>query len=105
MHTVTDADTAAELGSGDLPVLATPRLISWLERLTHAVARTAVPEGQTTVGTLVSGSSYAYTYLPQSSKAFMEPEALAEAFRVAGLRLVRFKRLMFGTIAIHVGVK
>ena len=58
-----------------------------------------------TVGTLVSGSSYAYTYLPQSSKAFMEPEALAEAFRVAGLRLVRFKRLMFGTIAIHVGVK
>jgi fluoroacetyl-CoA thioesterase len=52
-HTVTDADTAAKLGSGDLPVLATPRLISWLERLTHAVARTSMPEGQTTVGTLV----------------------------------------------------
>ena len=57
------------------------------------------------VGSLISGSNYAYTYLPQSSEAFMPPEALAEAFRVAGLRLVRFKRLMFGTIAIHVGVK
>ncbi|HRX04138.1 MAG TPA: class I SAM-dependent methyltransferase, partial [Anaerolineae bacterium] len=58
-----------------------------------------------TVGTLVSGSSYAYDYLPQSSKAFMTPEELAGAFRVAGLRLVRFKQLMFGTVAIHVGVK
>lgn len=58
-----------------------------------------------TVGTLISGSSYAYSYLPQSSKAFMAPEELAAAFRVAGLRLVRFRRLMFGTVAIHVGVK
>lgn len=52
-HTVTDQDTAAELGSGDLPVLATPRLINWLERLTQATAKVTIPEGQTTVGTLV----------------------------------------------------
>lgn len=58
-----------------------------------------------TVGALVSGSGTAYRYLPQSSEAFLTPEALAEAFRVAGLRLVRFRRLMFGTIAIHIGVK
>ncbi|HRW18475.1 MAG TPA: thioesterase [Dermatophilaceae bacterium] len=52
-HTVTEADTAAVLGSGDLPVLATPRLINWVERATFAVARAGLPEGHTTVGTVV----------------------------------------------------
>lgn len=57
------------------------------------------------LGRLVSGSGYAYRYLPQSSIAFMEPEELADVFRAAGLRTVRYRRLMFGTVAIHVGVK
>lgn len=30
-HTVTQDDTAAAVGSGDLEVLATPRLLAWLE--------------------------------------------------------------------------
>ena len=29
--TVTEADTAAHVGSGSLPVLATPVLIAWME--------------------------------------------------------------------------
>lgn len=46
-HVVTDADTAAALGSGDLPVLATPRLLAWCEAATCAAldldaARTSV---------------------------------------------------------------
>ena len=52
-HTVTEADTAATLGSGDLPVLATPRLINWLERAAYAAAKEAIEPGQTTVGTIV----------------------------------------------------
>jgi predicted thioesterase len=52
-HQVTTADTAVVLGSGDLPVLATPRLINWLERATYATAQTVVPAPQTTVGTVV----------------------------------------------------
>ncbi len=52
-HTVTQEDTAAELHSGDLPVLATPRLINWLERAAFAVAKGSIEPGQTTVGTLV----------------------------------------------------
>lgn len=35
MHcTVTENDTATMLGSGDVPVLATPRLIAWMEAAT-----------------------------------------------------------------------
>ncbi|MGV1009818.1 MAG: thioesterase family protein [Dermatophilaceae bacterium] len=52
-HTVTQEDTAVELHSGDLPVLATPRLINWLERAAFAVARRSIEPDQTTVGTLV----------------------------------------------------
>lgn len=52
-HTVTEADTAALLGSGDLPVLATPRLVNWLERAAYAAAKEVIDPGLTTVGTLV----------------------------------------------------
>ena len=52
-RTVTDADTAESLGSGDMPVLATPRLINWCERVAFAEAASDLQEGQTTVGTTV----------------------------------------------------
>lgn len=35
-HTVTNADTAIALGSRDLPVLGTPRLLAWCEEATCA---------------------------------------------------------------------
>lgn len=57
------------------------------------------------LGRIVSGPGQAYSYLPQSSLAFLEAGALAEVFRAAGLRDVRYTRLMLGTVAIHVGVK
>lgn len=52
-HTVTDADTATALGSGDVPVLATPRLIAWMEAATVRVAKPLLEAGRTTVGTAV----------------------------------------------------
>jgi predicted thioesterase len=52
---VTDADTAVALGSGDVDVLATPRLIAWLEAATCAAAADGVmAAGQTSVGTRVA---------------------------------------------------
>jgi predicted thioesterase len=48
---VTDADTAAALGSGDVAVLATPRLIAWMEAATVRSALRSIDAGQTTVGT------------------------------------------------------
>ncbi|WP_102143308.1 thioesterase family protein [Mycobacterium hubeiense] len=50
---VTEADTAASLGSGDVPVLATPRLIAWLEAATLQAGAHFAGPGQTTVGTAV----------------------------------------------------
>ena len=52
-YEVTEADTATALGSGDVPVLATPRLIAWMEAATVQVAEPYVGAGQTTVGTAV----------------------------------------------------
>lgn len=50
---VTDADTAAALRSGDVPVLATPRLVALCEEATVAAAAPGLEPGETTVGTRV----------------------------------------------------
>ncbi len=49
--TVTDADTAQSLGSGDVPVLGTPRLLALAEAATVAATARQMPGGVTTVGT------------------------------------------------------
>ncbi len=48
--TVTDDDTAIALGSGDVPVLATPRLLAWMEAATVAAASARIDATSTTVG-------------------------------------------------------
>jgi fluoroacetyl-CoA thioesterase len=52
-YTVTEQDTAIALGSGDVPVLATPRLLAWMEQATVVAAAAAVDAASTTVGTEV----------------------------------------------------
>ncbi|KHL17109.1 UNVERIFIED_CONTAM: thioesterase [Mumia flava] len=52
-HVVGDADTAVALGSGSLPVLATPRVLAWCERATCAAIDSRLPDGSTSVGTRV----------------------------------------------------
>jgi fluoroacetyl-CoA thioesterase len=51
--TVTDADTAQALGSGDVPVLATPRVVALVEAASVAATATRLDTGLTTVGTRV----------------------------------------------------
>ena len=53
VHRVTDADTARALGSGEVPVLGTPRLIAWLEAAPVRAAAPFTGPGETTVGTAV----------------------------------------------------
>jgi predicted thioesterase len=51
---VTDADTAEAMGSGNVPVLATPRLLALAEAATVAAVAPHLADGQTTVGTAAS---------------------------------------------------
>jgi fluoroacetyl-CoA thioesterase len=53
-HAVAEADTATALGSGDVPVLATPRVLALLEAATVAAVAPSLTYGQTTVGTRIS---------------------------------------------------
>jgi predicted thioesterase len=53
-HAVAEPDTAQALGSGDVPVLGTPRVLALLEAATVAAVTPALAQGQTTVGTRVS---------------------------------------------------
>lgn len=43
-------DTAEALGSGDVPVLGTPRLLALMELAARSVAAATLPAGSTTVG-------------------------------------------------------
>ena len=48
--TVGEADTASALGSGDLPVLGTPRVVALCEQAAVAALGDCLAEGQTSVG-------------------------------------------------------
>ncbi len=82
-YSVTDDDTAAALGSGSLPVLATPRLLAWLEAATCACLEPTLAEGSTSVGTRVQVEHLA------ASPVGAEVEVSASSAYVDG-RLHRF---------------
>jgi fluoroacetyl-CoA thioesterase len=48
---VADTDTAVAMGSGDVPVLGTPRLLALAEAAATAAIRPGLEPGQTSVGT------------------------------------------------------
>jgi fluoroacetyl-CoA thioesterase len=52
--TVSEADTAIALGSGDVPVLGTPRVVALAERATVAALAAHLQPGTTSVGTRVA---------------------------------------------------
>jgi fluoroacetyl-CoA thioesterase len=51
---VTASDTAASVGSGDLEVLGTPRLLAWCEAATCAALAESLDPTSTSVGTRVA---------------------------------------------------
>ncbi len=57
------------------------------------------------IGRLAAGERSAYSYLPKSVDYFLEAKRLAEMLSTLGLENVQFKRLGFGTVAMHWGVK
>jgi demethylmenaquinone methyltransferase/2-methoxy-6-polyprenyl-1,4-benzoquinol methylase len=57
------------------------------------------------VGGMISGSSDAYTYLPESIKKFPGAEDLAAKVKSAGFQRVEFERMTGGAVALHLGYK
>jgi demethylmenaquinone methyltransferase/2-methoxy-6-polyprenyl-1,4-benzoquinol methylase len=55
------------------------------------------------VGGLLTGERSAYTYLPHSLTAFLTPDEIVQVMRRSGWRNVSYRRLMLGTVAVHVG--
>ena len=55
------------------------------------------------IGALISGSSDAYTYLPESVRKFPGAELLAEEMRSIGYLNVEFERMTCGVVALHIG--
>jgi demethylmenaquinone methyltransferase/2-methoxy-6-polyprenyl-1,4-benzoquinol methylase len=79
----------------------TPPPPDWRHGLVRFHLRVMVP----LMGRLIANEAEAYTYLPESTLQFLEPEELAACMQRAGFQAVQFLRLMFGTMAIHWGRK
>ena len=54
--TVTDAVTAIAMGSGDMPVLATPAMMALMENAAMLAVADHLPEGSTTLGGHITSS-------------------------------------------------
>ena len=79
---VTDTDTATAMGSGDVPVLATPRLLALAEAASVAAVTPSLESGVTSVGTSVAMEH------KRASAIGAEVVVEAELTEVAGRRLV-----------------
>ena len=79
---VAEADTAIEVGSGDVPVLATPRLLALAEAASVAAIEPQLTAGMTSVGTAVSLEHR------RASPVGAEIDVEAELTEVDGRRLV-----------------
>lgn len=58
-----------------------------------------------TLGRLLTGSSDAYRYLPETTEGFVTAEEMAARMAAVGFKKISYERFMFGTIAIHGGEK
>lgn len=79
---VTESNTAAAMGSGLLPVFATPSMVALMEKAACEAVSVALPEGQGTVGTLLNVKHLAASPVGDSIRAE------AELVQVDGRRLV-----------------
>ena len=57
------------------------------------------------IGNAVSGSSFAYQYLPESVRGFPDQQRLAAMMRAVGFSGVTYYNLFGGVAAVHVGDK
>ncbi len=79
---VTDGNTALRLGSGDMPVFATPAMVALMENAAMNAVAARLPEGMTTVGVEMTVSHV------KASPVGARITASAELVEVDGRRMV-----------------
>lgn len=79
--TVTDAVTAIAVGTGDMPVLATPMMMALMENAAMLAVKDELPEGCTTVGGHIDSSHL------KPSKVGTVVRAEAEVTKVEGKKI------------------
>ena len=79
--TVSDAVTAIQMGSGDMPVLATPAMLALMENAAMLAVADELPEGCTTVGGHIESSHL------KPSKVGDKVCAIAEVTKVDGKKI------------------
>ena len=79
--TVTEAITAITIGSGDMPVLATPAMMALMENAAMLAVADHLPEGCTTVGGHIASSHL------KPSKLGDEVTATATVTRIDGKKI------------------
>ena len=95
--TVTDDVTAVKMGSGDMPVLATPAMMALMENAAMQAVADELPEGCTTVGGHIASSHL------KPSKVGDTVTATAEVVKVDGKK-IEFKVLAYsGDVLIGEG--
>ncbi len=72
-----------------------------LRKLYHFYFHNILP----VIGRILSGHTWAYTYLPESVKDFPSPEELGRKLLHAGFEKVDWKFLTGGVVTIHVAVR
>ena len=79
--TVIDTVTAIQMGSGDMPVLATPAMLALMENAAMLAVADELPEGCTTVGAHIESSHL------KPSKIGDKVTATAEVTKVDGKKI------------------
>lgn len=95
--TVTEALTAKAMGSGDMPVLATPAMMALMENAAMLTVAPELPEGSTTVGGHIESSHLKPTPLGA------EVKAEATLTKVDGRKLYFTVKAMQGDVVIGEG--
>ena len=80
-QTVSEALTAMQMGSGDLPVFATPAMMALMENAAMMAVAHELPEGCTTVGGHIESSHL------RPSKVGEKVSAVAEVTKVDGKKI------------------
>ena len=78
---VTDTVTAIKMGSGDMPILATPAMMALMENAAMLAVDDELPEGNTTVGGHIESSHL------KPSKIGDKVSATAEVTKVDGKKI------------------